>query len=346
MRLRKFTASHMRDAVAKVKAELGPDAMIVATQQTRAGFEVTAAIDDDEPVLDPRMLERAAPGPAPAPVSPPQPAAHLESAIAPLYSEIRSLRSQMPQQDAMKRELSAIRELLQKTHHESLGIRNAVHRDALQQISEESCLAATVERSRIALVGPTGVGKTTTIAKLAARSALIDRESVAIVTVDTYRVGGEQQIRIFADLIGVPLMVVDKLEDLGRETRRLADFDRVFIDTAGRSPRDKNAWSELVHALADVPDCETHLAMSANATAAQNDQLLQRLGPMNIDRLLYTKLDEAETLRELVEGPARLDRPVCFLTTGQRVPEDLEVATSQRLLQLATSGFELDEVAA
>lgn len=342
MKLRKFQAATMKDAVSEVKAAFGPDAMIVATKQLAHGVEVTAAIDDDEPKLEP--VEAS----TPTGVDP----ADLERAMAPLYSEIRSLRSQLKgssqnsRNDDLRAEMNAMREAFDRQKHDASGARNSVHREALAQLARENRIALPSERTRIALIGPTGVGKTTTIAKLAARAALIDGMTTAIVSVDTYRVGGEQQMRIFASLIGVPLLVVRDLQELPAKMKQLSAYDRVFIDTAGRSPRDRSALAELVEVLANVPDLETHLTIAAGTSSTVLDAWLQRLGPSNVDRLLFTKVDEAETLRDLVEAPARLQRPVSFLTTGQRVPEDLELATREKLFALATAGFAPTEIAA
>jgi flagellar biosynthesis protein FlhF len=217
----------------------------------------------------------------------------------------------------------------------------------LSEVAARAPIAAPSQRQMVALIGPTGVGKTTTIAKLAARSALIEKRSVAIVTLDTYRVGGEEQLRAFADLMGVPLTLVSDADQVAPTLRRLAGaHDRIYIDTAGRSPRDVDAIAQLERAFTGIPDLEMHLVVSASAHAALVDNWMQHYRSVGIDRLLFTKIDEAPDLTELVRTPARLGRPISFITNGQRVPEDLEVASDQRLLDLATRGFAPSEVAA
>jgi flagellar biosynthesis protein FlhF len=155
-------------------------------------------------------------------------------------------------------------------------------------------------------------------------------------------------MRIFAELIGVPLVVVRSLSDLASTIEGLASYDRVFIDTAGRSPRDRNPICELVRALLEVDGLEIHLAVPATFTPQLVDEWVRTYGAINVDRLLFTKIDEAPVLTELVEAPSRVGRPVSFITTGQRVPEDIESATPARLLELAGRGFliEGEEVAA
>lgn len=336
MRLRKFQADSMKEAVAQVKAELGPDAMIVSTRPIRrglmgSGVEVTAAVDADE-------------GPTEAPQITEKPASlnelDLERLLAPVRSEIRSLKAQLraPQVDHnIAKELAEVRRELARLHKKD--------HTPLDRVAQKAIIAAPSKSRILALVGPTGAGKTTTIAKLAARAALGKRQMVAIVSVDTYRVGGEEQIRIFADLIGVPLVVLRNLEQLPAAIDDLAGYARIFVDTAGRSPRDGNAIQELDRALAAVNGLETHLTLPITSTPTMIDNWIGRWSALTPERFLFTKIDEAEDLSELVRAPVRHQRPVSWISTGQRVPEDIEEASTDRLLSLATTGS-MDEVAA
>jgi flagellar biosynthesis protein FlhF len=347
MRLRKFVAQDLREAIALVKSELGPDAMVVSTREVKRGLlgrgvEVTAAVDDDPPAENPTLE------------APSLSEADVERIMAPLRSELRSIRTQLEpvtgaETRQIRSELAAMREVLSALRASPARISgNPARGLALEETARTQTIAQGPSKRVTALVGPTGAGKTTTIAKLAAHAALVERQSVALVSVDTYRVGGEQQISIFAHLIGVKLEVVRELEHLPAAIERLANFDRIFIDTAGRSPRDRTAICALVRALLEVDDLEIHLAIPAATSAAAIDGWVVRWGAVNIDRLIFTKVDEADDLVELVEAPARIKRPVSYLTTGQRVPEDFEHASAARLVELATRGFqsESEEVAA
>ena len=341
MKISKFQAANMREAVAKVKQELGPDAMVVSTRQIRrgllgSGVEVTAAIDDTRP---PRREPEAPPRQTNAGLS----EQDVERIMAPLRSELRSLRTLMRassdhrQTEELRRELHAMRVALSP---KSNG------QPALTSVARRSQIACPSKGRVVAVVGPTGVGKTTSIAKLAARSSLIAGESVALVTLDTYRIGGEEQIRTFADLIGVPLLVVADPETLGQQIRELGDYDRIYIDTAGRSPRDTPAIQQLRDALGEVFDIEVHLALAAATRPDTMDSIYQRFSGIQIDRLLMTKLDEADDLSELVRTPDRLKTPISHITTGQAVPEDIEDASSTRLLEIAEIGLQLTTQAA
>jgi flagellar biosynthesis protein FlhF len=187
------------------------------------------------------------------------------------------------------------------------------------------------------LVGPTGVGKTTTIAKLAARAALIEGKSVCLVTLDSYRVGGVDQIRTFAELIGVPLRTPANPAAMAEVFEE--GFDLVLIDTAGRSPRDTAAIDELATAMTILPPIEVHLVVAAGTSPAMIDNLAQRYAGLHPCRLLFTKLDEVDEAPELARAPQRLTLPVTWVTTGQSVPEDLEEPTTARVHELAATGL-------
>jgi len=345
MKIRKFQAKDMAEALSQVKRELGPDAMIVGTRPVKrgllqSGIEVTAAVDVDDP--EPTV---AAPPAGPRGLS----ESDFERLMAPMRAELRSLRSlirplleKKPQPETVpepvRAELSAV--------HRALSEMRAKIPAETESPYKGARLAAPSERRVVAMVGPTGVGKTTTIAKLAARAALIDNRSVALITLDTYRVGGEEQLRAYADLIGVPLLLCSQPNQLRAMLASLSDVDAVFVDTAGRSPRDAEAIAALERAFDGIDDLEVHLVMAAGSSPRMCDSFAQIYRGVGIDRLLFTKLDEAHDLSELVEAPVRIGRPVSWLTNGQRVPEDIEPASSDRMILLAKCGFAAAEVAA
>jgi flagellar biosynthesis protein FlhF len=351
MKIMKFEGSNMREAVAKVKAELGDQAVIVSTRQIRRGLlgtacEISAAIDDDDrddrsgPTRGFNAYTQQANNQPPA-AAPTQnnTELELERALGPLRGELKSLRALVRATTAetrstaeLRNEVAALRRLIEELRTPPPA---APARGNASLITSPITAASTARA--IMLVGPTGVGKTTTIAKLAARAALIDGRRVSILTLDNYRVGGVDQIRTFADLIGVPLRVV---ESPGELTRAIDDEDELtLIDTAGRSPRDVGAIKELAAAIANLPELETHLVVSAASSATIIEDLANRYRALNATRLLFTKIDEVEEAPELLRAPARLSLPVTWVTTGQAVPEDLEEPTTARIQELAATGL-------
>lgn len=178
----------------------------------------------------------------------------------------------------------------------------------------------------VALVGPTGVGKTTTIAKLAANYRLREKRRVGLITVDTYRVAAVEQLRTYADIIDLPMEVVATPREMREAVARMNHLDLVLMDTAGRSPRDEVKIQELKSMLAEAEPDEVHLVLSSTAGAKSLISTAERFGEVGTTSLLLTKLDEAHSLGHLVSLIRGVRLPVGYLTDGQNVPDDIEVA--------------------
>jgi flagellar biosynthesis protein FlhF len=190
----------------------------------------------------------------------------------------------------------------------------------------------------IAVVGPTGVGKTTTIAKLAALYALERGVKVALVTTDNFRVGAVEQLATYAKIMDLPLEVVANAQELSAALAKHGDKDLVLIDTAGRSPKDAERLDELKGFLESHPGIETHLCVCATTRARELDDTVASFAKLPLAKLLFTKLDESESFGSIVEVHLKHRLPVSYLTTGQKVPEDIEVATGKKLASLVVRG--------
>ncbi|HVT28724.1 MAG TPA: flagellar biosynthesis protein FlhF [Lacipirellulaceae bacterium] len=178
----------------------------------------------------------------------------------------------------------------------------------------------------VALVGPTGVGKTTTIAKLAANYRLREKRRVGLITVDTYRVAAVEQLRTYADIIDLPMEVVATPREMREAVARMSHLDLVLMDTAGRSPRDEVKIQELKSMLAEAEPDEVHLVLSSTAGAKSLINTAERFAEVGTTALLLTKLDEAQSLGHLVSLVRSVRLPVSYLTDGQNVPDDIRVA--------------------
>jgi len=186
----------------------------------------------------------------------------------------------------------------------------------------------------IALVGPTGVGKTTTIAKLAATFKLKHDKRVALITLDTYRIAAVDQLRTYAGIIGVPLHVVNGPAELNDAVARCDGYDVVLIDTAGRSQRNSDRLDELAACLDAAKPHEAHLVLSATCCERVLMETVERFGKVPTDRIIFTKLDEAVSFGSLLNVAKRVNKKLSYLTTGQEVPHQIEPTRADRLAGL------------
>ncbi len=190
----------------------------------------------------------------------------------------------------------------------------------------------------VALIGPTGVGKTTTLAKLAATYKLRRARRVGLITCDTYRIAAVEQLRTYADIIGLPLRIASGPDEMAAARRALADCDVVLIDTPGRSQHDQDRLGEL-RALLDASDAdEVHLVLSSAASESVLSRTVERFLPLGPQRVVLSKLDEAVSFGFIPSVCKRSGLPLSFVTTGQEVPDHIETARSERLARLVLDG--------
>jgi len=231
-----------------------------------------------------------------------------------------------------------VRELREKLPGEALRDRARIRRSMRGLVREMiRCTEGIALRPgrcvKVAFVGPTGVGKTTTIAKLVSIYAHRGRE-VAVITNDTYRIAAAEQIKRVAQLVGVPIRVCPRPEEVERALRDFSDRDLVLVDTAGRSQKNARRLEELKEVLAAAKPDETHLVVSLTTQPETIVDVAERFAPCGYDRLVVTKLDEALQVGVVLDVLSRVQAELSFITTGQEIPRDIEVADSERLASL------------
>ncbi len=228
-------------------------------------------------------------------------------------------------------------ELVRQALQHSTALRPSSLTSAVRDLVGERlvpCRAPWLHGGRhvIALIGPTGVGKTTTLAKIAARALLEAKKRVALLTIDTYRIGACDQLARYGEIMGAPVLVARDRAELLRAYERVKDADLVLVDTAGRSvPEDVARQADLVRVL---PRVQLHLVVSAATGALELGAIGERYRALQPDRLLFSKLDEAAGPGAVLSVAVRIGRPVSCVADGQRVPEDLHALSGPELADL------------
>ncbi|GGI94612.1 flagellar biosynthesis protein FlhF [Alicyclobacillus cellulosilyticus] len=350
MMVRRYVVKDMPEAVTRIRQDLGRDAVILSTKRVTVkkwlGFwrskriEVVAAIGDDVPLRataqQVQRLMQSVPDfrarPQDERMSPPaehggsRHAEAVEAHLEPLYR--RLLWHGMSEEGA--RRLLEVMRARQGNRPESDAADMLAGLAEPQPISPQSRL--------VAFVGPTGVGKTTTVAKLAALHVLSGERKVGLITTDTYRIAAVEQLRTYADILGVPLAVVYRPEDLPSALAQMDDRDLIFIDTAGRNYhldayiREAEAW------LRAVPIDETFLVLAATGKPQDLDAVARKFAALPVDKFVFTKMDETATYGAILDLVLNHRKPVSYITTGQNVPDDIEVASFEKILKLILEG--------
>ncbi len=362
MKIKRYLARDMQEALGLIKTDLGPDAVIISSRRVRARglagclkprfLEVTAALDTPGP---------AETGGFPGVLRPAE-ARTLEDSIVLLQelAEVKSLLAKVVPRDQneqhhdtelwmdflVRREVDVT--VAQRIVGDAAAIRGLLNDDAKESAERvlEGAIAGLVGdhyrdlrlKKIIVFVGPTGVGKTTTLAKLAGQLVLFGR-SVAIVTIDTYRIGAVEQIRTYAEIMGVPLEVAHTPAGFKDALAHHDDKDYILVDTAGRP---SYSYQQVMQTkeFTDVIDKELDvvLVLSAPTKAADLARQAEDFALLKCSKLIVTKIDETETLGAIVNLVQLTQKPVVYVTNGQSVPDDIEAVNPAKLASLVVQG--------
>lgn len=351
-----FRAATLRAAIQLIQDELGSDAIILSTEQTPDGIQIEAAPSPAKTHKSPSLSAKD-PGLASSQDD--------NQVLMALRSELSHLR-QLVQQQKQAQASPAVSQNIDPSHN-SLQERVAAYLEqygfdhtycqnivnslteqqnfdqalayAAQRISED--LLTTPEdlidhQGAIALVGPTGVGKTTTLAKLAARFTMrYSRDEIGLISSDFYRVAGREQLRIYGKILGVPIHLVNNIQDLDDALEQLRDKRLVLIDTAGVSPRDIRLTQKMNLITQSKRALSTYLVFSATSQAGVIQQAIDAFRSDQLSGAIVTKLDECTQLGHALSVCIRARLPIAYLSTGQNVPEDLSRARSANLVKQA-----------
>ena len=332
MHLTRYQGQTVKAALRAVRDALGPDALVISTRMVpspgpagwfgRRLVEITAAADR-LPVPDDRQPTTPSNG---------DPISHQSDQEIATRRETKKLRHEV------RREADAAQPRERQ--------RGASLRGAFSALADRVAPSAAQDDAYAAVevfVGPPGAGKTTTIAKIAAQERARRRNTLGLVAADGFRVGAVEQLRLYASILEAPLSVVRTPYELMSvvETATVP----LLVDTAGRSVSDEAA-NDVLRFVASHPGARTHLVIAADTPPAAAEKIFDRFAAAKPSRVILTRLDEADSLGPLFALLRARGLPLSYLGTGQRVPDDLEVATPRNLAALATGDRAPEGVAA
>lgn len=363
----------MQHAIDMVRRELGPEATVLHTRELHASilgriffgkqYEVAAAADADTPSRIATTVATAEPQHAAALdvdyreryredfralaqdshdewqfANSPTPRLGNLPQVQQLSDALFDLYTQLIEADLEDRVAQNLIEHLRSETTIDLNDFYAMRAELLRLVEGEIRVTGPLEVAKgegrvVALVGPTGVGKTTTIAKLAANYRLRENKSVGLITVDTYRIAAVEQLRTYAEIIDLPMEVVSTPREMREAISRMKSLDLILMDTAGRSPRDEVRIQELKAMLAEANPAEVHLVLSATAGARSLTTAADRFAAAGTTSLIITKLDEAIGLGNLLSVVQSAKLPITYITDGQNVPDDIQIAQKRSLAQ-------------
>jgi len=338
MHIRTFRAESLQDALEQIRRQMGNDASVLHTRQVRDGWlgwlgrtsvEVTAGLRDGDSPASIRMNTEID---------------HALATASRYPMELQDLRMMLT--------IAAVDDLVAdswvaETHAFGVALPGGVEPGSWLLHLQQTVLrripigppihAPLGERHVVALVGPTGVGKTTTIAKLAAGFRIEAKRRVGLITIDTFRIAAVQQLQAYAEIMNLPMEVVDDAKQMHHAMNRLGDVDLVLIDTAGRSPRSDARIAQLSGMLGAAMPHETHLVISATSSRETIENILEGFSPVEPTSVILTKLDE--TVQTAVPLSALDGRrlPINYVTIGQHVPDDIQTADAETLARLLLS---------
>ncbi|CEE01410.1 flagellar biosynthesis regulator FlhF [Caldibacillus thermoamylovorans] len=378
MKVKKYIAPNMPEAMKKIRKDLGKEAVILNSKIIYTGgffglfrkknIEVIAALDND--MVQPSQIEK------------------IDFSRVETNSEMKQKDMQSPQpvqnktgenKEMILKEIHDVKQLIKQItsqgHSSSVHIPSPyreiyqkllsqnISETILQQLTEDIYehyyskkeqvdkdnaydfivqslveyikpleFGAALQKKYIALIGPTGVGKTTTLAKIASIKSIEQKKKVAFITTDTYRIAAVEQLKTYAKILNVPIEVCYNLNDFKQAVEKFTAFDHVFIDTAGRNFRNKKHIEDLKKTIDFHTEMETYLVFSLTAKEEDLEMIYQQFSNIPIDKLIFTKLDETSCCGSLLNLSYKYHKPIAFITTGQDVPDDIIVATQHTII--------------
>jgi flagellar biosynthesis protein FlhF len=371
MKVKKYAASSMTEAMKQIRADLGNEAVILSSKPIFSGgflglfrkrsIEVVAAVDPQlTPASKPQVrkekprkqpvvaqVEKTEKSAVSNPIAPEKPTSDILKEIAGLKEMLKDMNNDAVMDVNYPAPLKEIYRLLEKQEIDSKLRKqfmdtllekwftqkgSITDSEIFQWLKDEIILTVTKSASMetgfkkkyINIVGPTGVGKTTTLAKIAAESMIKHNKKVAFITTDTYRIAAIDQLQTYAKILNVPIEVAYNLEDFKNAAERFSHYDLVFIDTAGRNFRNREYVNDLKKIIDFDKDLETYLVLALTAKQKDMDEIYRQFSSIPIKQIIFTKADETSSYGAMLNFIHHHQIGTAFITDGQNVPDDIK----------------------
>ena len=368
MQIKKFKAKTLREAIEEMKNEFGDEAIVLSTKVLddfsngieQKIFEITAGIDEEEILEVEKNIEK-----------PQSKAKDFQTEIKKMTEKIYGVSAEDKKRKSNNNisktnssnklkdpEIKKIKsELIDKDVNERIA--NAVANKVTQyspliDVSNKedyivSTLASMIPTSDfkisagskpkiISLVGPTGVGKTTCIAKLAVISKILHNLDIGLISIDTYRLGALDQLKIFSEISNIDFLVAYEPKDIPKFMKKFRNKDIVFIDTVGRSQNNTKLLNSINDFLTQVKIDETYLVLNSTSDYKIMLDVAKKFRVLNYDGLIFSKLDEAISFGNIVNLVTEIKTPIKYLTNGQVIPDDIIAADSEFIAKMIYRG--------
>lgn len=353
MKVKKYVAETMQDAIFKVKADLGPDAIILDTNKFKKGgflgfftktmVEIIAGVEEKKKGFKQNNNNFAL-----------QEINDLKNMVTEMHKswqndeflshlpkELLVIYQHLNQQEVKGELVKGFIRIIEKNKTASGELSSQLETVLQEYIGDCQSISTDGSQKVIGFVGPTGVGKTTTIAKLAAHFTLDEGKKICLITTDTYRIAAVQQLQTYSDIINIPLYVAYNEQELTKLLRfDLKDkYDLILIDTAGSSWKDGIQLGKLKTLLKRELVDEIHLMISLNTRSNIIREIIKGFSRVKPDKLILTKLDETSVYGDIINIKNICKLPYSYITVGQDVPDDIEAARVELLTGYLTGGL-------
>lgn len=373
MKIKKFVAASMPEAMKQIRADLGSDAVILQSKEIQQGgvlglfkkkkIEVVAALDP-QPIPVNRRPETVSSGPPPINHIQPKQIGHQEDVL----SEIKHLKKILEQQAKQSEtgflpdyqlmyeylrdqevEEQLAKELIESIINKYQNIEQSLTpeivvtqlRDEIEnRLHHVSFEGIAYDQKVIQFAGPTGVGKTTTLAKIAANCILKDHKRVAFITTDTYRIAAIEQLKTYARILNVPVEVAYTIKDYHEAIKKLSAYDTILVDTAGRNFRDEKYIQELEENIG--LQTKTYLVLSLTAKPNDIMDIFKQFQHLAIEQVIFTKADETMQYGSMINIALNGQAGIAYVTNGQDVPDDILKPSPELITDYVLGGY-LDE---